>query len=182
MSIKVLLSLEFLGYVVSCDSFIINKKWEKLREETTCWFCISNSPENHSWKLESTFSKVISPLGSMANIDINNPFHLVFLLHHHGVNHKLKKISNQWLREFITGCQNIWKHSIKMRIKCCLFTFGLIPRGKQFNSLFAKCGKAYCSQYNYIICIVRDSILYVHQICSFCKLFVYYRCQSRVWL
>lgn len=119
----------------------------------------SNNPENHCWN----FSKVISPLGSMRwpiLILIIN-FILFFLLHHDGVNHKLKKISNQWLREFITGCQNIWKHSIKMRIKCCLFTFGLIPRGKQFNSLFAKCGQAYCSQYNYVICIVHDSV-YIH--------------------
>lgn len=80
--------------MVSCDSFIINKKWEKLREEIICWFCILNSLENYSWKFEFIFLKVIFFLGSMVNIDINNLFYFVFLLYYDGVNYKLKKILN----------------------------------------------------------------------------------------
>lgn len=81
----------------------------------------------------------------LLSFNINNPFHLAFWLHQNGVNHKLKKISNQWLREFITGCQNIWKHKEDDQMLFFLFTpFSWSHEG---NNLIAKSGQAYCSLY-----------------------------------
>lgn len=61
-----------------------------------------------------------------------------------------------------------------MRIKCCLFTFGLIPRGKQFNSLFAKCERHIAHSTTMLY------VLYMIQYCMCIRFAVFISCSFTI--